>query len=785
MHAGTIGWRLLAVLTLVGVMAFAGGCASLGRPMGGAGLLSLIDGGRASAAIVVGDKPSAQAREAAAELRAFLKKMTGVELQMVDRATDAPIKILVGRSAASEQAATLGLTIPTGLKGDFNDEGYVVATGSDFVILAGNETEPYQGTFFAVYDFLHALGCRWYMPGEFGEVVPSLSKVVVEQTKRVVRPEFRVRDAWYTGYFPVTSVQAQEFSLWKRRNRYCRQGFWGSSEYLGNPWDDSTYRLLPKDTYFKTHPEYYSLNENGTRNDRFLCMSHPGAIEAAANTIVGEFCKRPDSYSYAFSPPDAPVLCNCPDCKPTMHGGYDREGYGEVSDPYFRFVFDLADRVGKDYPDKYVITMAYANRCRPPEVTNEVDKRRSNLLIQIASLPMCTLHSYASTNCPTRHVFLTMLKRWLDLAAGVVIYEYDPRDWSSLQMPLWRSCQMADDMRELKRLGGWGVSVEGKMSWLASGMNYYLRGRLSWDLATDPAAVEAEFCERFFGPAATSMLDYYRAISASAWNSRVHVIAQDNIAAIWSRPLLNECKGKLEQAERLAVGEPYKTRVAAFRGQFDRIDAYVGVREALARADYRSAADRAQQMIDAAKRVNNPMLLQDAQHNNETELSGMKQKEYCQKLAAWIEGLHGKVLTALPAEALFRTDPVSLGVIEQWYLPGTDLGEWQPLRMTTDWWSQGVAGSNQRSYQGIGWYRCNVTLPQTLPSRVEMYLPELKAGGVWVWCNGRFAGYLAPKKEEAIQCIDVSGSLRPGENTIVIRLKSETGFTLPPLLFSP
>ena len=38
---------------------------------------------------------------------------------------------------------------------------------------------PYQGTFFAVSEFLNRQGVRWFMPGEFGECVPHAATIRV------------------------------------------------------------------------------------------------------------------------------------------------------------------------------------------------------------------------------------------------------------------------------------------------------------------------------------------------------------------------------------------------------------------------------------------------------------------------------------------------------------------------------------------------------------------------------------------------------------------------------
>src|SRR3990172_3667300 len=111
-------------------------------------------------------------------------------------------EVRVGQWAAREAAAAMGLAVPSGQTHRFDEEGYVVAARGDTLILAGNETEPYEGTYFAVYDFLDSLGCRWYFPGEFGEVLPRLATVAVKPGRRAVRPELRVRDTWYSGHLP-------------------------------------------------------------------------------------------------------------------------------------------------------------------------------------------------------------------------------------------------------------------------------------------------------------------------------------------------------------------------------------------------------------------------------------------------------------------------------------------------------------------------------------------------------------------------------------------------------
>jgi len=752
-----------------------------------AGGLVLIRDGQPRAEIVVGEGASSQAQSAAAELQAYLKRISGAELPVVATATGGqPLTIRVGEAAAGPAAKALGLEIPKGLTFDFDDEGYVVATFRDALLLAGNETDPYEGTWYAVYDLLQSLGCRWYFPGTFGEVVPKLATIEVPAGQRVCRPELRVRDTWYSGHLAVQAAQSAEFDAWKRRNRMSQRRLWAhcgdpEAKFLQNPVDDSTYRLLPKEKFWAEHPEFYAMMPGGGRNERFLCMSSPGALQAATDTVVAQFQARPDHHTFAFSPPDAPVLCHCPECTAAMHGGYGGEGNGDVSDAYFGFVFRLADAVAKAAPEHWITTMAYYNRCRPPE---GVSGRRTNLLIQLASIQQCTNHSYADPQCPSRHEYAAMLRRWQELSAGQVFYEYDPHDWSHSQRPVWRSQAIADDLRLLKAGGGWGYSNEGQMAWMATGLNYYVRSRLAWDLRQDPADIIGDFCARFFGPAAEPMRRYYTGVEAALRDCPAHLFAfsedaRDAVPILFPPAFRERSASLLAVATRLAADEPYAGRVRAFRLHFDRMAALAGAHDAAVSGDYPGAAKCAEKATQTVGEMGDTMLLQDAGPWGGV-CSGAGVAEAMRKVLPWTDGSQGKLVTVLPAQALFRTDPASQGVVQRWSQPGGTEG-WRPIGLTSAWHLQGVVTPEGRPYRGVAWYRVSLDWKGDERRSVGMYVPDLRGSALWLWCNGTLVGYLAKGSDERV--IDLTGRLSTGRNEVVFRADGAGGLALPPFLF--
>lgn len=753
-----------------------------------AGDLVIIADGQPKACIITGRSPSDAAKGAAAELAAYLKRLTGAELPVLEQAADRKTtRILVGYDAARHEAGRLKLKLPSGQTHLFAEEAYLIYADSEMMMLVGNETEPYEGTWYAVYDYLETLGCRWYFPGEFGEVVPQLRTITVPQQKRLVKPDLRVRDTWYSGHLAVHGEQSAEFSTWKRRNRMTRYGFWlhcadENARYLQNPVDDSTWRLLPKEKHFEAHPEYYALRSDGTRNDRFPCLSNPAALEAAVSTVCEYFAAHPNHNTFAFSPPDEPVLCHCPDCTRAMNGGFSSEGWGDVSDPYFRFVFALADKVRERYPDRWITSMAYYNRCRPPQ---GVKGKHPNVLIQLASIQQCSLHSYTQEGCWTRRQFGEMLRQWAELTAGQVFYEYDPHDWTHLQRPCWRSQSEAEDLRLLKELGGWGFSDEGQMAWMSTGLNYWVRARLAWDVTQDTDEMVRDFCARFFGPADGPMCRLYSSIEKAIRETEAHsggFPGRDDWQIILPRTLLDDCDGWLKEATGSATQEPYRTRVNAFRAYFDRVNAYVRMREAMNRADFTEAARQADVMVDTVSRMGNAALLQDAGPWGGSR-SGVGLGKVARELAKWTDGTKGKLVVALPQVASFRADPAGDGVVGRWYRedPG---GEWQDLSMTSAWESQGVLTPEGRSYSGAAWYRVNVDLAALPEAPVRLLIPELAGSGVWVWCNGQFAGYTAKDRDNPMS-VGLGDLPVQGSNRFVLRVVGNGGLCLPPCIIMP
>src|SRR5687767_4504820 len=144
-------------------------------------------------------------RESVKDLAAYLGKMSGGQIGVVAAAQVPPapaapaVQILVGELATT----TFGPTAkPFPYKQGFR---VVVDPKTSRVGLTG---ESDLATSYAGYEILDRLGCRWFMPGEMGEVIPQLRTSELEELDLSTHPG--------TVYRGITYAD----DAYRRRNRH-------------------------------------------------------------------------------------------------------------------------------------------------------------------------------------------------------------------------------------------------------------------------------------------------------------------------------------------------------------------------------------------------------------------------------------------------------------------------------------------------------------------------------------------------------------------------------------
>jgi hypothetical protein len=760
-------FRLSSISTIVAVATttFATAVTSAERT-GNAGDLVIVRDGRPLAAIITAEKPAENARLAAAELQAYIKKISGVEIPMTtDAAPQSGKVILVGRSRLTDQIPDL--PIPAGKTKNLREEGFVILADGHRLVLAGNDEEPYYGTRYAVAEFLQRLGVRWFLPGEMGEVVPKIATIAVGPTRVRQQPDFPLRNFWEHSRERM-GIDCEE---WKIHNKMNPRAI---TLAFGVPGDSSVQGYLPKDQ-FAAHPDWFALQRDGTRSNSHPCTTSEGMIRHIVQRVKAE--ARAGKRFSAFAPDDGMPRCWCERCAKI---GNSFDGYGSnnrdpvpessASNEWFYFVNRILTEVNKEFPEHMISTNGYANRDVPPETPPDMlFNLKHNLTVMFANICACTIHAYDDPRCWQMQRQGQMIRQWCKLSDKVWMYNYN----YTMLVNRGTITPMVHRLRRniplLKEWGVLGFHDQDECDWSMSGLpTRLIRARLEWDTHANVDAILDDFYAKWYGAAAAPMKAYYEAIEAAFENAPRHAHEDVILRAIYSAPLMARLDASIEAAEGAAQSKEEKLRVHLDRVIYDNLREFVAAEKAKREGDFAAAAAHTGRQIELQTQMNKitPFM---GWHPYPTY--GVEwEKPRMEAAAAKTCGAEGELVTLLPEMARFRIDPFDDGRYERWQEPSTDFSSWRSMATTTGWDTQGLQDKQGHPYTGLAWYQFDVNVPQTAAGKAVCLHGLAVVNEAWVWVNGRYAGhrpYLGPWSRPHPLDMDVSKLLAPGRNNCV------------------
>ena len=115
----------------------------------------------------------------------------------------------------------------------------------------------------------------------------------------------------------------------------------------------------------------------------------------------------------------------------------------------------------------------------------------------------------------------------------------------------------------------------------------------------------------------------------------------------------------------------------------------------------------------------------------------------------------------------FAIDPRDQGMQAHWYDADFDDRTWTPIRTDQSWEKQGYA-----DYQGVGWYRLKLSLPEKLPGAMYVYLGEAEQS-YRIFINGKEVEHSHVQWPRRLTYADIKPYVRPGQsNEIALRVVS-------------
>lgn len=775
----------------------------------------LASEGRPAATIVIPDDAQSSVRLAAEELRDYVARISGAELPLVtDAETVEGPRILIGKT---RQTDALNLGAPAGFTRALKEEGFLIKTLGGNLVLLGNDTGPrvakhpfipeqeqiYTGSLFAVYELLERLGCRWYYPGPFGEVVPQSADVSIPETDEIIRPSFPVRGFWYGA--EVTRRRNPEFNAmmqrWMLRNRFLPYGSVLSSAGDGSimaPFRKMVSKEIDGErkrvnVLFDEHPEYFAMRKDGTRNAHYLCLANPEVLRIATERALQHFRDNPDSNCFGYAPPDGAPTCECDECRFHNYNFMQKKPSNpeiqDISEGFYRFLNQVAEGVKKEFPDKWITSTAYSGRIRPPVATRLGD----NISLHLAFLGYAQHHRLDFEGWQTREK-ATLLKRWATINPYMVERQYYPVMQFHCNVPLPMHRAHAYNVKKLQEMGMAGAEWEGRAAFKTGLLNYYVLGRMLWDVETDIDALLEEHYRVFYGAAGPKMGAYVDAVEEMLTQAPVEFHEEERLHEIYPYERVVEVTEAVGDIEALAANadEATRRRVRFARLVVDHLRAYVEMRRAEAELNFELASRQAARMIEMEKELdvlNLTLVDSRSEWFDSRAIYGElganasphgKRKQYLAK-QEMIAGPRGDLVAALPVEWEFRTDPDNKGLVGAWFDPQYAPADWNVIETTRCWETQGYQDENLHGYDGFGWYRTRFPVPAEFEGRkIVLFVGALNNQG-WFWINGEIVGHQPYhafwRRWKYHHEIDVTDQVRFGaENELVVRVKNDYNF---------
>jgi len=731
--------------------------------------LVIVDHGQSTAPIVLGRNAGPWEKRAADDLRKYIGLMSGAEPAIVADLPATGAAVVIGEAAvAADPDLAAALRSVEKKHPVVQADAIAVRRVGNRLYLVGSDDESH---YFAVSWLLQQWGCRWYMPTDFGEVVPSYRSLSVGALSYTYAPPFEIRHYWLSWNGDPTG--ADEF---RHRNFMSAATVPGAGQQL----DKFTADIAP--------PGGTSFN---------VPFSAPATAEHIAEKIAPDY-RAGKSISLAIA--DGLYQNDDPHDR-ALITEYDRSMLRpSLTDAMMTLYNNVAGKLRHDYPDSKALIggLAYVNVTLPPRL---VTRSEPNLVMWIAPIDIDPNHAMDDPRSPPRQAYGKMLERWSNLMQGrLAVYDYDQG------MLIWRDLPdpsqdlFARDAKTYAKLGILGIGTESRGATATTFLNLYFRGQLMWNPDADVGAMLKEFYPAFYGPAGAAMADYWGTIVA-AWRD-TDVTEHETMAApaIYTPALvakLEPALGRAEAALARAKGKMgrdenlYDERLHFTRLSFYLIHSYVDMIQASAsNADYAAAARAGEQAIATRlqiARMNPTFTVHVIGPEAETPAGGAawfpgEVDEY-RRIAALTDGSKGQLITKLPLDWSLRLRaPVPDGWTYKGEVGGTgpcsgaSTAGTRTRLVRTDLYlqAQGILRPGGANDLGSYCYETSADLSASdITAQMHMIFPGL-FNEAWLSIDGKLVAHRSYAEPwwltdyAFVWDIDLAGKLTPGHHVITL-----------------
>lgn len=473
--------------------------------------LLLFDNATSEYAIVTVKDATKTERKAAMVLQQQLKKITGFEFPLKTENADTYFKgknIYIGNTRSASK-----------FKVNIQNDGFLLATDAQSVYIIGGKG---QGTLYGVYEFLEKyLQCNKY--DAEAAFIPELKQISLKANIYDLQiPQFSYREAYFPAAFN------DEFLEWNKLHRF--EDLWGL-------WGHTYFKLVPPETYFKSHPEYFSL-VNNKRQPLQLCLSNKDVLNISVAYLKEQMKKKPWAEYWSVSANDDIGFCTCDLCTKA-----DAEE-GSHAGSLIRFVNAIASQ----FPEAKFTTLAYQFTSKAPKKTRPA----KNVYIMLSSIDAYRTKPLLTE--PSAAPFRNDLYAWKSVTNNIIIWDYTTQ-FTNYLAPFPDVTHEKPNISLFAANNAKGVFMQGSENTYSdfAELKSYVVSKLLWNPNLDADSLIQKFCKDYYKQAAPYVLQYlskrYNALQLSKKPLDIYGNPINDYNGYLSPSLIDEYSQILDKAE--------------------------------------------------------------------------------------------------------------------------------------------------------------------------------------------------------------------------------------------
>ncbi len=490
---------------------------SLNACNGDAQEITLVSNNSSAYTIVLPPNPAKIEQRAANVLKDYIARISGVTLTVgSEKPRSGTPAIYIGNTEKADNI------FPARRK----PESYLIQTSAKDIVICGGSG---HGVMYGVYRFIETyLHCK--------KLSNDPAIIPVNKTIKIPgdihdehAPLFEYRECYYpashdAGYLEWHQLQQLD-DLW---------GVWGHSYN----------KLVPAQTYFKSHPEYFALVK-GKRQATQLCLSNEDVYKIVKSELKTRMDKNPDAVYWSISPNDDNGFCECDKCRAT-----DNE-QGSHSGSLIKFV----NRVAAAFPDKKFTTLAYGYTHKAPKNLRPA----GNVYVFLSDIDACRDKPLEQEGSAA--TFRTDLKAWNGLTKNIFIWDY-VTEFTNYLAPFPNFQTLQPNMKYFKDNGVKGIFVQGSgdtySEWAE--LRSYVIAKLLQDDKADVNQLVSDFMKDYYGKAAPYLQKYFDMVEQKMLESKRKLDIYGNPINEWKSyltpELLDQYSNLFDKAEGAVESDP-------------------------------------------------------------------------------------------------------------------------------------------------------------------------------------------------------------------------------------